>query len=154
MDLIAYYLRYVAIYLMFGLTMALSSIEKITGSAPEWFTEQFGETLVATFPGLEVSWRLAGLLEVAVAALIIVSLAKLEFKPERPKSALKAALGVAAVTFMMLAVGQRISSEFAGAASLFFYFGATMATLLVVFHDEHKVAGRGHSHHRTEESTA
>jgi hypothetical protein len=150
MDTIAYYLRYVAIYLMFGLTMALSSVEKITGSAPEWFTGQFQETLVASFPGLEVSWRLAGLLEVAVAVLIIASLVRLEFKPENPKPWLKASLGVAAITFMMLGVGQRISSEFGGAASLFFYFGATMATLLVVFHDEHKAV----RHHSSPESTA
>lgn len=40
------------------------------------------------------------------------------------------------MTFMMLGVGQRISAEFDGASSLFFYFGATMATLLVVFYDE------------------
>ena len=136
MDAIAHHLRYAAIYLMFGLTMGLSSIEKLSGSAPDWFQDQFGSTLVASFPGLEVSWRLAGLLEIAVAVLIIVSIARLEFLPGRPKPWLKMSLGVAALTFMMLAVGQRISSEFAGAASLFFYFGATMATLIVVLHDE------------------
>lgn len=143
MDTIAYYLRYVAIYLMFGLTMGLSSVEKITGSAPAWFISQFEDTLVANFPGLEFSWRVAGLLEVLVAVAIIASIATLEFLPDRRKPLLKVALGVAAITFMMLGVGQRISAEFAGAASLFFYFGATMATLLVIFHDEKRARSHG-----------
>jgi hypothetical protein len=60
----------------------------------------------------------------------------LEVLPNRPKPWLKLSLGIAALTFVMLGVGQRITSEFEGAASLFFYFGATMATLLVVAHDE------------------
>ena len=138
LDKFAYYLRYTAIYAMFGITMLASSVEKVMGSAPDWFKEQFQDTLVAAFPGLELSWRLAGVLELAVVGLMITSLVRMEFQPMRPKGALKAALGMAALTFMVLAVGQRISAEFSGAASLFFYFGATMATLLVVFHDERK----------------
>lgn len=138
LDKFAYYLRYTAIYAMFGITMLASSVEKVIGSAPDWFKEQFQDTLVAAFPGLELSWRLAGVLELAVVGLMITSLVRMEFQPMRPKGALKAALGMAALTFMVLAVGQRISAEFSGAASLFFYFGATMATLLVVFHDERK----------------
>lgn len=138
LDNFAYYLRYTAIYAMFGITMLASSVEKVMGSAPDWFKEQFQDTLVAAFPGLELSWRLAGVLELAVVGLMITSLVRMEFQPMRPKGALKAALGMAALTFMVLAVGQRISAEFSGAASLFFYFGATMATLLVVFHDERK----------------
>lgn len=138
MDITAYYIRYVAIYLMFGLTMGLSSIEKVMGSAPQWFIDQFQDSLVGSLPGIEVAWRLVGLLEIAVAVLIIISVAKAEFKVESTKPWLKTSLGVAAITFVILSVGQRISSEFSGAASLFFYFGATMATLLVVFHDERK----------------
>jgi hypothetical protein len=136
MDQLAYYVRYVAIYLMFGLTMGLSSIEKLTESVPQWFTDQFQDTFVADFPGLEVSWRVAGVLEVAVAIILVASLVLLELLPKRRKPLLKLGLGVSAVTFMMLAVGQRITSQFDGAASLFFYFGATMATLLVVIFDE------------------
>ena len=136
MDLVAYYARYIAIYLMFGLTMGLSSIEKLTESVPQWFTDQFQDTFVADFPGLDLAWRVAGVLEIAVAIVLLVSLVMLEFLPKRNKPLLKLGLGVSAVTFMMLAVGQRITSQFDGAASLFFYFGATMATLLLVIFDE------------------
>jgi hypothetical protein len=136
MEIVAYYLRYFAIYCMFGLTMALSAVDKVLHSPPEWFQEQFQDTLVASIPGLDISWRLAGALELVVAVLVIVSIVMREFLPGSAKPWLKGALGVSAVTFMMLGVGQRISSEFDGASSLFFYFGATMATLLVVFADE------------------
>jgi hypothetical protein len=141
MDLIAYYVRYVAIYLMFGLTMALSSIEKLTDPVPQWFSDQFGSTFVADLPGLDVAWRVAGGLEVAVPVLLLISVVTLEIRPGRAKSWLKLGLGVAALTFMMLAVGQRITSQFDGAASLFFYFGATMATLLLVIFDESTYRG-------------
>jgi hypothetical protein len=136
MDLVAYYARYIAIYLMFGLTMGLSSVEKLTESVPQWFTDQFQDTFVADFPGLDLAWRVAGVLEIAVALLLLISVVMLEFLPKRRKPLLKLGLGVSAVTFMMLAVGQRITSQFDGAASLFFYFGATMATLLLVIFDE------------------
>jgi hypothetical protein len=136
MEQIAYYVRYAAIYMMFGLTMGISSWEKLTGGVPDWFSEQFGDTFVAGVPGLAFSWKLAGILEVAVAVVLVVSLVMLEVLPNRPKPWLKLSLGIAALTFVMLGVGQRITSEFEGAASLFFYFGATMATLLVVAHDE------------------
>ena len=86
--------------------------------------------------GNEPVEAVAGILEAAVAVLCIVSLVTLEILPGRSKPFLKFALGVSAITFMMLGVGQRITNEFDGAASLFFYFGATMATLLVVFRDE------------------
>jgi hypothetical protein len=136
MDQLAYYVRYAAIYLIFGLTMGLSSVEKLTESVPAWFSDQFQDTIVADFPGLEVAWKAAGVLEVAVALVLVASLVLLEVLPKRRKPLLKLGLGIAALTFMMLAVGQRITSQFDGAASLFFYFGATMATLLVVIFDE------------------
>jgi hypothetical protein len=136
LDTLAYYARYVAIYLIFGLTMGLSSIEKLTGPVPDWFSDQFESTWVASFPGLGVAWLMAGVLEIAVALLCVVSIVTLEVLPSRRKPFLKLALGIAAITFMMLAIGQRITFQFDGAASLFFYFGATMATLLVVFRDE------------------
>lgn len=141
-DMLAYYARYLAIYLIFGLTMGISSIEKLTSSVPSWFSDQFESTWVASFPGLSVAWLMAGVLEAAVAVLCIISVVLLEVLPGRTKPFLKFALGVAAIVFMMLAIGQRITFQFDGAASLFFYFGATMATLLVVFRDEEHLARR------------
>ena len=136
MDMVAYYARYAAIYLLFGMTMGLSSVDKLIRDVPQWFTDQFQNTFVNTFPGITVAWRVAGVLEVSVLILLVVSLVTLEILPKRRKSWLKLGLGVAALTFTMLAIGQHITSQLDGAASLFFYFGATMATLLVVIFDE------------------
>lgn len=143
MDKVAYYVRYVAIYLLFGLTMGLSGMGKLANSVPQWFTEQFQDTFVEDFPGLGVAWKVAGGLEVSVAVILAVSVVLLEVLPSRRKPVLKLGLGVAAVTFMVLSIGQNITSQFSGAAGLFFYFGATMATLLVVIFDESTYADQG-----------
>lgn len=136
MDLVAYYVRYLAIYLLFGLTMGLSSISKLTDPVPEWFTEQFKATFVNTFPGLSAAWRIAGILEIAVALILVVSVVMLEFLHKRSKPVLKLGLGLAALTFTMLSIGQNISFQLAGAATLFFYFASALVALMVVIFDE------------------
>ncbi len=136
MDLVGYYVRYLAIYLMFGLTMAVSSIEKLTDPVPRWFSDQFGGTFVADVPGLDLAWRLTGALEAVVPLVLLVSLVTLETLPKRRKSWLKLGLGVAALTFAVLAVGRSITSELDGAAGLFLYFGAAVGALLLVIFDE------------------
>jgi hypothetical protein len=136
MEALYHYVKYAAIYLIFGLTMGISSIEKLTEPVPDWFSEQFVGTFVETFPGLSASWLAAGVLEVLVAVLIVVSRVRLAFMAGKLRPWLRTGMALAAFTFMLLAIGQRVSSQFDGAASLFFYFGATMATLLVVHRDE------------------
>lgn len=134
-DKLAYFARYIGIYLLFALTMGLSCIEKFDPGVPQWFSDTFGGTWVASFPGLTFSWKLVGVLEAAVVVLLIISIVTLEVLPKRRKPWLMLALGVASIVFMILASGQRIAEQFDGAASLFFYFGATMATMLVVMRD-------------------
>jgi hypothetical protein len=136
MEAVYHYVKYAAVYLLFGLTMGLSSIEKLTESVPDWFSDQFAGTIVETLPGLSAAWLIAGVLELLVALALLVSVIRLEPLPGRSRTWLRAGLAVAAFTFMLLAIGQRITFQFDGAASLFFYFGATMATLLVVHRDE------------------
>jgi hypothetical protein len=136
MERVYHAIKYLAIYALFGLTMGLSSIEKITEPVPDWFSEQFAGTFVETVPGLGISWFAAGVLEAAVALLLLASIVTGEFLPGHRRTLLRTGLAVAAFTFMMLAIGQRLTFQFDGAASLFFYFGATMATLLVIHRDE------------------
>lgn len=141
-DKLAYFARYIGIYLLFALTMGLSCVEKFDPGVPSWFSDTFGSTFVASFPGLTFSWKLVGVLEASVLILIIISAVTLEFMPRRRKPWLMLALGVASIVFMILASGQRIAEQFDGAASLFFYFGATMATMLVVMRDVKHYARR------------
>jgi hypothetical protein len=135
-DRIGYYVRYIAIYLVFGASTAISSIESLTDPVPQWFSDRFDGTFVADVPGLEVAWRVVGGLEVAVAAVLVASLVLLEVLPRRRKPLLKLGLGLAALTSALLALGQGLGSQLDGAGSLLLYFGATMATLLIVIFDE------------------
>jgi putative Mn2+ efflux pump MntP len=64
--------------------------------------------------------------------LLVVSLLRGEFLPHRAKSAMQVALAVAMVTFACLAFGQTATGQFAGTASLYQYFGATVLILLLV----------------------
>jgi hypothetical protein len=130
-----------AIYFIFGQAFFSSGLEKLTTPTPQWFIDTFGGTILNTLPGLDLSWRILGVMEILVVILLIVSLARLEFLEDRGKSWLKLALMTAALTFAALAFGQHLVGEFAGAASLFFYFGATMATLLVVDKDHDAAVG-------------
>lgn len=132
---LAYYVRVIAIYFIFGQLFFRSGLEKLTQAVPDWFRATFGGTPLASFPGLEISWRVLGVMEILVVIVLIISVVRLEFLENRGKLWLKLSLMVAALTFAMLAFGQRLVGEFSGAANLFFYFGATMVTLLVVDKD-------------------
>jgi hypothetical protein len=131
---ITYFIRILAVFVIFGQTFLLSGLEKL-GPVPDWFQQTFGDTFLATFPGLQLAWLTLGVLEMAVVIILLISLIRLEFMPDRGKDFLKLALMVAALTFAALAFGQHLVGEFGGAANLFFYFGATMATLLVIDRD-------------------
>lgn len=134
-EKIAYYLRMAAIFFIYGQTFLLSGWEKITTATPQWFLDTFGGTILRSVPGISLSWKILGVVEFLVFLLLVVSLARLEVLPNRGKPWLKLALTLAALAFALLAFGQHLVREFEGAASLFFYFGATMATLLVVDKD-------------------
>ncbi len=135
MELVYHYVKYAAIYLIFGLTMGISSLEKFD-PVPDWFSEQFAGTFIESFPGLPFTWLMAGVFEALVAIFMIISIVRLEFQPGQPRTFMRVGLAIAAFDFMALAIGQRITFQFDGAGSLFFYFGATMATLVLIHRDE------------------
>jgi peptidoglycan/LPS O-acetylase OafA/YrhL len=135
----AYYLKYLAIYWVFAAMWLWSAPEKLTDPVPQWFSDQFGPTFVDTFPGLTLSWRLAGIAELVAGLLFLLSLVLLEFLPGRRKTVLLAALAVSACIFAYLGFGQRVTDQFDSAASLFFYFGATLVTWVVVRNDEREM---------------
>jgi hypothetical protein len=73
-----------------------------------------------------------GLLEFGVFLLLLASLVFLEFLPHRPKLFLQLGLAVSLLTFACLAFGQTATKQFAGTASLYTYFGATVVILILV----------------------
>lgn len=132
----AHYLKYLAIYWIFAGMWLWSFWEKLADPVPQWFIDQFSPTFVDEFPGLTLSWRVAGVAELLVGLTFLVSLARLEFLPGRRKPVLLLALAGSACMFAYLGFGQRITDQFDSAASLFFYFGATVTSWIVVHRDD------------------
>ena len=144
-TLIGYIARYVAIYLLFISIFAKGAYEKITEDVPGFFLEGWAGTWAASFPGLEASWRLAGLLEAAAAIILIVSIVMLEWLPGKPKTMAKLGISTALVFFMMLAWGQQLIGATDGIANLWLYFGTALAAMIVIRNDEKDDASEGSS---------
>jgi len=134
-DGIAYWAIVVGVYLMVGGLFCYSGKDKLfdqNGHPPQAIVQQFAGTFVDTFPGIHAAWIILGVLELAVFALLVLSLVLAEFLPHRPNHAMQVALAVALITFACLAFGQTSTGQFAGTASLYQYFGATVVILILV----------------------
>ncbi len=132
---IAYWAIVVGVYLMVGGLMFYSGKEKLfddNGHPPQAIKEQFKGTWLDTFPGTHAAWIILGVLEFLVFAILLLSLIMLELLPHRDKSILQVGLAVALLTFAFLAFGQTATKQFAGVASLYAYFGATVVILILV----------------------
>src|SRR4029077_20428936 len=73
----------------------------------------------------DAAWTILGILEAVIFILVLVSLVRLEFMPDRRKSFLLGALALAIFTFSILAMGQNVVGENSGVAELFIYAAAT-----------------------------
>src|SRR5215470_3561420 len=134
-DGIAYWATLAGVYLMVGGLMFYSGKEKLfddDGNAPAGIKEQFKGTFIDTFPGTDAAWVILGILEFGVFVILVASVIRLEFLPHREKWLLQCALAVAMLTFACLAFGQTATKQFAGTASLYTYFGATVVILILV----------------------
>lgn len=136
LNLIGHVVRYVAIYLLFISIFVRGAIDKLTNDVPQFFLDGWADTWAATFPGLELSWRLAGLVEASSAVALVVSVVMLEWLPGRSKAMAKIGIGLGLVLFMMLAWGQQLIGATEGIANLWLYFGTAAATMVIVQLDE------------------
>ncbi|MFT3863362.1 MAG: hypothetical protein QM729_03750 [Solirubrobacterales bacterium] len=134
-ETIAYWAVMVGIYLGFGFLWYYASKEKLIDDGfamPAGLKEAYAGSFVESFPGLDVTWAILGLVEAVAFLGIVGSILTGEFLPARRKPILTAALGVSLLTFGLLIFGQEMIGENEGVASLFGYFGATVVTLLLV----------------------
>lgn len=118
-----------AIYFAFLSTFLTAALQKWKSGVPDWFIKQFENTFIPKLPGGTAFgfWMITAL-ESAVAVILIISLAMGEWFAEAPKFLLQTGVGLAAVTFSFLGFGLRIAGDFQGAANLFLYFGASIAS--------------------------
>jgi hypothetical protein len=131
----AYWPAIGGIYFLVGVLFFYSGKGKLfddDGHAPAALAKQFDGTFIATFPGVDTLWLILGILELLIVGLIVLSLLRGEFRPQRPKPVLLAALAVALFTFACLSFGQTTTGNNEGTASLYTYFGSTAIIMLLV----------------------
>jgi drug/metabolite transporter (DMT)-like permease len=83
-------------------------------------------------PGIDAAWVIIGILEFAIFLLILVSIVRREFLPQRRKSTLLVALALALLTYACLSFGQTSTGNTEGTASLYTYFASTAVIFLLV----------------------
>ncbi len=134
-ETIAYWAVVASIYMGFGFLWYYSFKEKLFddgGTMPAGLAKGYAGTFVDSFPGLNATWTILGIVEAIAFAGFVASILTGEFLPTRRKPILVASLGVSLITFALLIFGQELTSEFEGVAQAFGYFGATVVTLLLV----------------------
>jgi hypothetical protein len=109
-----------------------ASCSTTTGTPRRALKKQFEGTFIDTVPGVDGAWVIIGVLELAVFALMLASLAFGEFLPHRRKALLIIALCLALLVFACLSFGQTTAGNNEGTASLYTYFASTAVILLLV----------------------
>ena len=135
LDSAAYWVAIVSIYVLQGVLWFHSGKSKIfddDGNAPPPIKEQFDGTFFESFPGIDGAWIILGLLQLAIFAVLLVSLARGEFLATRRKPVLLGALALSMLCFALLLFGDVWTNNFEGTASLYAYFGATVVIYLFV----------------------
>ena len=128
-----------AITLLFANTFLLAGLGKcFEGAAPEWFVEQFAETLLGSLPQTPLFLSLA----VGEALLGFGAVASLFcgewFRDRAPL--LKLVLAGSLLLFVALGFGARLSHKYEDAAFHFMYFTGTLLALVVIDRDDRLVA--------------
>ena len=149
-DGVTYALTLAGIYILLGVLFFYSGKEKVIDGegAPAPIEKQFSGTFLETVPGIDAAWTILGIFELAVFVLVVASLVRLEFMPDRRKTFLLCASALAIFTFSILAMGQNVVGEHEGVASLFIYAGATgvligLVLLMPPYRPQNWISGRG-----------
>ncbi len=149
-DWTIYGLTLAGIYLLVGVLFFYGGKEKIVdgGGTPPPIEKQFSGTFLDTIPGVDAAWTILGILELAIFVLVVVSLVKLEFLPDRRKPVLLSSLALSVFTFSILAMGQNVTAEHEGVAELYIYAGATgvlmgLVLLMPPYRPAAWISGRG-----------
>lgn len=134
-DIVVYALSLAGVYLLIGVLFFYSGKSKVIDGhgAPDAIAKQFKGTFLDTIPGVDAAWWILGILESLIFILLVISLIRLEFMPDRRKPWLLSGLALSVFTFSILAMGQNVTGETSGVASIFVYAGATVALIFLVF---------------------
>lgn len=123
---------FLAVCLLYLVVFGEASIAKLReGEVPDWFRQQFADTWLGKLP-VGPQYRMIMVLELVVAGLFVAALVTGEPWAEGAKTLMGWGLLLASAVFSMLCFGQRVSFDFAGAASSFVYSGITLVLWFLV----------------------
>ena len=121
-----------AINILLLMIWGFAGLSKLRDGMPAWFNDKFGQTFLATFPGLPATFWLLTISELVAFALAIAALARIEFLRQRPANILAATAAWSLFVFLQLGFGQWLTGEFNGAFQQFMYFCGTLLVLQFV----------------------
>ncbi len=121
-----------AINLHFLIIWGFTGIAKLLNGMPSWFGDKFGETMLASFPGLTATFWILALCESTAFVLAAISILRAEFLERRPPLFLTLSLVLSLFVFTGLAFGQWLTSDFNSTPLLFMYFVGTLIALQFV----------------------
>jgi len=121
-----------AIDLLFLMVWGFTGLGKLASGVPPWFGDKFGQTILATFPGLTASFWLLAISEILAFVLSAAALVRGEFLERRPPLFLPVALVWSLFVFVQLGFGQWLTAEYNGTQQLFMYFCGTLLALYFV----------------------
>jgi hypothetical protein len=123
------------IYLSVGFLFYYAAHEKLIvngGSMPAGLQKAFAGSFFASVPGDNAAWVLLGLIEASVVVLLVVSLVRGEFLPQRRKPVLLAGLSVSVLAFAVMIVANAMTGNNASVITLFTYLGVTGVVMFLV----------------------
>ena len=114
-------------YFLLIMTFGMAASEKLFGGGvPDWFLQQFRNSLMDIFPGsLQASFFFIAILELSTFATLVAGVLRREFTPKREKKYLAAGIILAQITFTALSFGQRLTHKYDAAGSLLLYAALT-----------------------------
>ena len=118
-----------AVNLLFLSLWGFAGLGKLVDGKPSWFADKFGQTFLASFPGLTITFWLLALSELAAFALALLALLRADFLERKPVKFLPLMLVWSLFVFLQLGFGQWLTKEFNGAFQQFMYFSGTLLAL-------------------------
>jgi hypothetical protein len=134
-DAVTYWTAIGGIYIAYGFLWFYSAKEKLfdqDGKMPAGLAKAYSGHFIDSFPGVNTSWLLLGLLEAVAFLFVVASLVSGEFLPRRSKPILLAGLAVSMFTFALMTFAQNMVANFDSVASLFTYMGVTAVIFALI----------------------
>jgi hypothetical protein len=127
-DTGTYFAGVASIYIAYGFLWYYAFKEKLfdqDGHMPAGLAKAYNGTIVDSFPGVDATWVILGVLDLLAFLAFVASIVTGEFLPGKAKPILLSGLAFSMFVFAVMTFGQAIVSNYDGVAGLFTYMGVT-----------------------------